>query len=69
MTTFGVLHPDGSVTRVREIRQSDIAACPHFILVAEHYREDGSCRCDARNAPEMQDAGYVWSEQAKRWVA
>lgn len=41
---FGTLHPDGTVTGERRILQSDIAACPHFIIAAEHYREDGSCR-------------------------
>jgi hypothetical protein len=44
--TFGTLQPDGTLTNVRLIRQADIGKCPHFIMVPEHYREDGSCKCD-----------------------
>jgi hypothetical protein len=43
---FGVLHEDGTLTDERFIKRSDIGACPQYILVPEHYREDGSCRCD-----------------------
>lgn len=43
---FGTLHPDGSLTNVRYIKQSAIAACPHVIMVPEHYRTDASCKCD-----------------------
>jgi len=46
---FGTLFPDGTVTNVRLIRQSDIGKCPFVIMVPEHYREDGSCKC---NDPE-----------------
>lgn len=46
MTKFGTLRPDGTLSNVREIAQSHIAACPFYILVADHYREDGSCKCD-----------------------
>lgn len=43
---FGTLHPDGSMTGVRFIKQADMQRCPFFIIGAEHYRDDGSCRCD-----------------------
>lgn len=43
---FGTLHPDGTLTNQRAIPKAAIAACPQYILVPEHYREDGSCRCD-----------------------
>jgi len=43
--TFGTLTPDG-LTNVRLIKQSDIGRCPFVIMVAEHYREDGTCKCD-----------------------
>jgi len=46
MTTFGKLGPDGKLTNVRVIKQSDLLKCPHVILVAEHYRDDGTCKCD-----------------------
>ena len=44
--TFGTLRPDGAVTNIRSIRQSDIRACSHTILSPGHYRPDGSCKCD-----------------------
>jgi hypothetical protein len=40
MTIFGKLQPDGTITDRREIRQADLQACPHVILVAAHYRHD-----------------------------
>lgn len=49
--TFGTLQPDGTLTGVRQIKQSDLRACPFSILAAEHYREDGTCKC---NDPEHQ---------------
>ena len=45
MTIFGTLTPEG-LTIVREIKQSDLAKCRFLILNADHYREDGSCKCD-----------------------
>jgi hypothetical protein len=41
---FGTLHPDGSMTNVRMIKQSDMQKCPHCIMVPSHYREDGTCK-------------------------
>jgi hypothetical protein len=43
---FGTLHPDGTLTNQRSLPQSAVRACPQYILVPEHYREDGSCRCN-----------------------
>ncbi len=43
---------------VRRIKHSDIRACPHTILVAAHYREDGSCKCD--NLEERQKMIREW---------
>ena len=64
MTKFGTLHPDGSVTDEREIEQSAIKACPHFIMVPEHYHADGSCRCNDPDHPEMEKWGYKWNGKA-----
>lgn len=66
MTTFGKLGPDGKLTDVRVIRQADIVACPHVIMVAEHYREDGTCRCDDPSHVEMKGWDYNWN--GKEWV-
>ncbi len=43
---------------VGRIKHSDIRACPHTILVAAHYREDGSCKCD--NLEERQKMIREW---------
>lgn len=58
--------PPSGVT-VTIIKQSDIAACPHFILVPEHYRPDGSCRCNDQQHTEMLGWGYNWN--GERWVS
>ena len=65
MTEFGTLHPDGSLTNVRTIRQEAILACPHVMLLAEHYRADGSCRCADPEHVEMVEWGYRWLDG--RW--
>lgn len=61
---FGTLHPDGQLTGVRTIRQSDIRRCPHLILSATHYREDGTCRCDdpAEQRRLIRTCGYKRSD-------
>lgn len=41
--------------------------CPHLILVGEHYRTDGSCKCNDPNETVMTEWGYVWSDTTKRW--
>lgn len=43
---FGTLTKEGNLINTRMIKQSDIGKCRFFILVPEHYREDGSCKCD-----------------------
>ena len=64
----GKLEADGrtlTVKHVRTIQQSSIGKCPHFIMMPEHYREDGSCRCDDPDHTDMDDWGYVWD--GKLW--
>lgn len=65
--TFGTLTREGGLGNIRLISQSDIRRCPHVILVPEHYREDGSCKCNDPNAAEMAEWGYTWKEGAWRW--
>ncbi len=58
MTTFGTLNPDGTLSNVREIPQSCLQRCPFFIMMPEHYREDGTCKC---NDPEhRKNVMYAW---------
>ncbi len=56
------LHPDGSITDEVEL---DPSRCPSFIMVPEHYRADGSCRCDDITHVEMNEWGYTWGDG--RW--
>jgi len=59
---FGTLHPDGGLTNVRYIRQDDVKRCPHLILVPEHYRTDGSCKCDDPEEQAMMVREWGYSE-------
>jgi hypothetical protein len=62
------LHPDreeGGV-RVFTMKHSMIRACPHLIMVPEHYRVDGTCRCDDPTHTEMADWEYKWN--GVQWV-
>ena len=45
----------------------DPQKCPHFIFVGDHYRADGSCKCDNPNETIMASWGYVWSDKTKQW--
>lgn len=49
------------------IKQSDMLACPHTIMVPSHYMEDGRCRCTDFGHLEMRDWGYTWNGES--WVA
>ena len=54
-------------TEVCDIEQAYLLACPHCILMADHYRVDKSCRCDDPTHTLMAEWGYVWN--GKRWDA
>jgi len=64
MTRFSKLElgADGQLheTQVREIKQADIGKCPHVIFDPNHYREDGTCKCNDPNETVMKEWGYVW---------
>lgn len=62
MVAFTKLKPDGTMGEVRTIKQSDIARCPHVIIMAEHYREDGTCKCNDKNETVMREWGYKWKD-------
>lgn len=64
---FSTLHEDGTVTIEREIAQSDIRACSHVIMILEHYRPDGSCRCDDSTHTEMAEWEYKWNDNTQKW--
>lgn len=60
---FGTLQPDGALINERRIKQSDVRACPHAILMAGHYRADGSCKCS--NAEERARMISEWEYTAE----
>jgi hypothetical protein len=68
MPEFGWLEPSGEYHRQGNIDQNDIRKCPHFIMVWEHYRGDGSCRCDDITHTEMRDWGYTWRMEYGKWM-
>lgn len=68
MTTFITLGKNGAVASVRVIQQSSMLACPHCIMVPEHYRDDGSCRCNDSSHVDMKAWGYRWDRSRLRWV-
>jgi len=43
---FNEMDNQGRVTHIKTIKSADIGRCPTFILLASHYRDDGSCRHD-----------------------
>ena len=70
MTQFSKLSLDKDgkpvETDIREISQAAMRACPHFIMVAEHYRDDQSCRCNDPTHKLMKTWGYEWYNGAWR---
>jgi len=65
-TQFGTLHPDGTLTNVRRIKQSDLRKCPFSILVMEHYRADGTCKCN--DAEHRKLMVREWGYKAKNFA-
>lgn len=52
-----------------EIVHNEPRRCPHAIFVGEHYRANGSCRCDDPSATVMAEWGYVWNSAVALWEA
>lgn len=73
MIRYSELVPDehGNMVEVnvREIPYTSIRACPHFIMVSEHYGADNRCRCTDPTHAQMVDWGYTWDRDAERWLA
>lgn len=57
------------MAQIRKLKQSDLLKCPHCILMPQHYRADGTCKCDDPNEHVMQGWGYRWNETTNRWEA
>jgi len=52
----------------RTLPQGAVAACPHHFFDMNHYREDGTCKCDDPNETIIGTWGYVWSDVEHLWV-
>jgi len=53
--------------KVWKVMSSSVAKCPYLILEAQHYRADGSCRCDDPLHTVMLEWEYSWDEATARW--
>jgi hypothetical protein len=60
---FGTLHVDGSVTNVRNLSRKDIGKCKFVIFNPDHYREDGSCKCNDREHRAMMIREWEYAEE------
>ena len=54
--------------KVKVMHRAMIEKCPFVIITPEHYRDDGSCRCNEREHTIMQEWGYTWDDTAQRWT-
>ena len=51
---------------VYTMKQTDVHNCPHYIMMPNHYRDDGTCKCNELGHQVMLAWGYVWD--GKSWV-
>lgn len=63
----GIRFIDGG--KVQIITSEQLDSCDYTIFIPSHYRDDGTCRCDDPNDPDMAGWGYVWSDKRKKWLA
>jgi hypothetical protein len=61
----GNLDKDGNLTNIKYI---DPIVCPNVIFSAQHYREDGSCKCNDPEEKTMKEWGYKWSKVQECWI-
>lgn len=60
---------EGGKLVTKNPRTINPSVCPHFIFMPEHYREDGTCKCDNPDELVMKEWGYRWSKKNKKWGA
>ncbi len=71
---FGTLLPpkhDGGkaeLTNVVMIKHSDLKRCPFTILVASHYRADGSCKCDDPEERKMMIRDWEYTPESFKGI-
>lgn len=49
--------------KIRRIKQSDMRKCPFFIMMMEHYRDDGSCKCDDAEHRKYMIKNWEYTEK------
>lgn len=62
MTRFLKLGPDYKVINFKTITRTDTEKCPHKIFAPEHYRDDGTCKCNDESELVMAEWGYIWKK-------
>lgn len=60
--------PDGTFTDQKTMKRSAFLYCPQYMAEIEHYREDGTCKCDDENETVMAEWGYRWDKEKEMWV-
>lgn len=69
---FATVTPDAAgrlvESNIRILKHSDLMRCPHTIIATEHYRPDGTCKCDDPNETVMKEWGYRWNGKRKAWL-
>lgn len=62
MMRFSKVDDQGHESEVRILSRGTIAKCPFLIFMPQHYRADGSCKCNDPNEKVMAEWGYVWRD-------
>lgn len=50
------------------LEHPSIRKCRHHIIAPEHYRTDGTCKCNDPHETAMRESGYRWDRKRKLWV-
>lgn len=48
--------------KIQTLHYSDIGRCPHLIIVPEHYRADGTCKCSNAEHRAMMIREWEYEE-------
>ena len=65
---FATTHSDGSESNIRYISLADIQRCRFSIIVPEHYRDDGSCKCNDAEHRKMMIRDWEYSRKDFRGI-
>ena len=68
IVTFGTLNKNGSLSNVKQVKQSMFGNCPFFIMDMSHYREDGSCKCNDPEHRKMMKKKWGYTNKSFRDV-